>query len=300
MTDERTKAIVHDAADEQSGFLIFRILGRVWNYGLEKPVLLGALLYGYVTLIGLLYNTVYFNQFGIDVVEFYQLQDFLLTGLRTRSILALPILFVACGLLYGVFVLAINRVENAVYRGWGKRISSLEASGQRLSWTQRIQAQFLKLRKKMQVTNFDAMTFVVPSLVILALAMSVALVFGLAIDARFDFDRPYYCVEPIDLVGSDGISPFIYIGATRDLFFFQSVWSEAVYILQRTEVLRLTNRLYGDFCVESQDAEDTGDQSDVVPELDETIDEQDSNEEPPGLEERLDIEETQESVPIQP
>ena len=77
--------------EDQTGRRIFRTMRRLWAYALENPVVFTVLFYGYVSIIGLIYNTVYFRQFGIAILEFYDLQDFLLGGLRSPTVLSVPV-----------------------------------------------------------------------------------------------------------------------------------------------------------------------------------------------------------------
>lgn len=97
--------------DEDPARPTFRLLREVWIHAVSRAVLSGAVFCGYVTIVGLIYNVVYFGPFNIEPFESYDTQDFLLAGLRIPILLALPPAMMLGGFLFGVAVLVVDRLD---------------------------------------------------------------------------------------------------------------------------------------------------------------------------------------------
>jgi hypothetical protein len=80
----------------------------------------------------------------------------------------------------------------------------------------------------------------VPLIVIIALAASLLMVAALAIDAA-RAERPVYCATLAAARSPD--SPLVYIGATQSVYFFRRARTNETEVIQRKEVVRLTQLL---------------------------------------------------------
>lgn len=92
--DQPTTRIVRER--DSALFMNFRSFAQLTkstvSWVLKYPKVTLSILITYVAITSVYYNTVYFKKFGIDVLEYYTLLDFLLSGIRNPLVLSLPFL----------------------------------------------------------------------------------------------------------------------------------------------------------------------------------------------------------------
>lgn len=208
------------------------ILRQIWVYALEKPIVFTGMFYGYVSFIGLTYNTVYFNRFGINILEFYELQDFLLGGLRLPFLLSFPLFFVVIAFIAGILMLGINRAVNRMGQTTAKLVAKESASP----------ARDKVLRPNEFIQNIRSITlwmsrYLTLVCIIGAMALSVLLIINLANTGLLS-DRSRYCTYITGGLLSD--SPLTFIGTSQGFYFLQQIGTSEVHVIPRKEVLRMT------------------------------------------------------------
>jgi hypothetical protein len=58
----------------------------------SNPVLISGALYAYVSLVGTIYNVLFFQKYSIDILNYYDVRDYLLSGLRHPVPLAMTVI----------------------------------------------------------------------------------------------------------------------------------------------------------------------------------------------------------------
>jgi hypothetical protein len=95
-----------------------RLVSRASDLIRHNWLLLGALLYAYVTTIGIIYSYAIFIKIGINPLSFYDTADFLLAGLRHPAALVIPVVLALINVVFAYlldiffigYFLALNRV----------------------------------------------------------------------------------------------------------------------------------------------------------------------------------------------
>ena len=81
---------------------------------MERPALVGAALYLYVSLLGVIYNSIVTVNRGFNPVGYYHINDFLLGGLRHPYILILIVVAVFLSGIYGFVTISTNYLIECV------------------------------------------------------------------------------------------------------------------------------------------------------------------------------------------
>lgn len=210
-------------------------LRQVWVYALEKPVVFTVMFYGYVSIIGLIYNTVYFDRFGINILEFYEVQDFLLGGLRTPSILLVPLLLISIAFFMGIMLLAIDRANRRARR----RLATLMAKEveERPSLALVVFLRYHEFMEYLRAKNLWVSRYLILICIVGATALSHLLIITLA-NANSFSDRSRYCTYLSEGLLSD--APLALIGTSQGFYFLRGLGTLEVEVIPRKEVLRMT------------------------------------------------------------
>lgn len=94
---------------------IWLTLKTIWGYAGRTPAWSIAILYFYVSFMGTLYSVLYFNFLNINVLEYYYIDDFILSGLQRPLIVIMPIaimLLIAMVVFYVVWIIVLFGVRS--------------------------------------------------------------------------------------------------------------------------------------------------------------------------------------------
>lgn len=215
-------------------------LRQVWAYALEKPVVFTVTFYGSVSIIGLIYNSRYFDRFGISILEFYEMQDFLLGGLRIPAILLMTLLSILGWFFLWIVQLAADRVNRRSRRDFAAVLAKGAAEGPSvLAWALRPFLLFYEFWEYVsaKARRFDL--FFICVRMIAGVVVSVSLIDFIAItNANSLSDRSRYCAYLAEGLLSD--APLALIGTTQGFYFLQGIGALEVQVIPRKEVLRMT------------------------------------------------------------
>ncbi|MEO6825112.1 MAG: hypothetical protein ABI167_10405 [Nitrosospira sp.] len=207
-------------------------LRQVWVYALEKPVVFTVM----VSIIGLIYNVAYFGRFGISILEFYEMQDFLLGGLRNPTILLMTFLFILSAFVMRIVQLDADRVNRKSRRDFAAVLAKVAAERPTLAWKLRPSLLFFKFR---EYVHAKTRLFFICVYTIGAAVVSVSLIDFIAItDANSLSDRSRYCTYLAEGLLSD--TPLALIGTSQGFYFLQGIETLEVEVIPRKEVSRMT------------------------------------------------------------
>jgi hypothetical protein len=216
---------------------------QVWDYALEKPVVFTVMFYGYVSIIGLIYNAAYFDRFGISILEFYEMQDFLLGGLRIPAILLMTILFIPAAVFMRIVQLAAARssrrsrrdLASVLTKVAAERPTSVLARGLRPSLLYFEFMDYVRAKTR-RFDHFFILVYTIGAMVVL-----VSLIITIAnANANSLSNGSRYCTFLSEGLLSD--SPSVLIGTSQGFYFLQRVGSLEVQVIPRKEVLRMTKK----------------------------------------------------------
>lgn len=213
----------------------------IWKYALEKPAAIVSILYIYVSLVGLLYNVSYFYWFNINVVQFYDVTDFILACLRNPPALLVPIITIFLLAIVGMVVLVFDRAIRKWTNYTASRIESTNIENRGLLMRgfigyDRFAGRFHEKTKGWADPN------VIPFFSLLGLILSVFIIFLIATwnyAGTKDGDEDY-CVYLGNMRNSVFSLPVKYVGSIQSMYFFWNPSTNSVDFIPQRAVTRIT------------------------------------------------------------
>ena len=206
----------------------------VLKYARERPGAVGAVLYVYVSLIGVLFNQAYFAEFGIPILEYFEVGDFLLSGLRQPVLLVIPAVMVIAYALYGAATVYLDQV---VTRFRERTLPRLQRSQ---SVSARTGVWAMNLDRRLGALTEPLSRYIPLFFASFALLFSFAVV---AIQGKLEAAKVMKRAKATMCVYVDnGLlqqTPLIRLGSAQRVMFFIDQSSESVAIIPRERVRSL-------------------------------------------------------------
>jgi hypothetical protein len=217
------------------------ILRWFWRYGVNKPGVVGVICYGYVAVIGVIYNVSFYNKHGVDVLDYYDLNDYLLSGLHCPRSLLLSVIIIVLGITYTIMIPKIERK----FRGHVKKVLVNRINNPN--------SKFLSMSRQLYdgTTSYENFSIKYEHFFVFLLSvylLSFFFITGFMVKAFAERDVSSYLYSPnrryLVFLKNDENDfngrQLLYLGSTQRFLFFRNPQGKSLEIVNNQELLRMT------------------------------------------------------------
>ena len=201
----------------------------------EKPAIFGAVLYIYVSVVGLLFNLILFLHFDIYILDYYNITDFLISGLRQPFLL---VVFISVPSVLIVVSFGFEYLYNLQAKFAKYIVAKIESS---TNWLLVTLKKYLEFLSTLAERLWWLGHFMIVSYATMGVLLSVVLVWVWAEKNAFQIhSSPMFQVSLKGNSENQAISRIFLIGSTQDLLFFKHECIDRVTVVPIGEIQQIT------------------------------------------------------------